>query len=419
MRTIPFFVFGLTTACSHYTNPNPQEYYVDSENGSDDNEGTISEPWQSLDAISELEFEPGDSIFIKKGTEYDGCVNLTGDGTESQPITLGVFGEGESPRLTNSDSDLCSGNVIQVRGDYHIIEDLYIHHSQPAEANVASFEDVWERGAVHVGLGHDHVIIQRNEFANTPKAIQSYSEYSLITGNYIHDPNDDEQNGFLSEPYWGPIGIQLGIGNQEVSYNTIENMVVEGGEYGADGGAFEIDDGRYHKDNIHIHHNTTYHNMGFVEISYWDDIAFMSSSNIVIEYNVSRDFQTFALWWAPTEDSRIQNNTIIRDDNDVEGNWNTVFIIDEPPSEIEINQNIVVVDNEQTHAIFSEGFNGGINDVIPTDNCYWNADGGNINLGLPSWGDGEIESNPMFSDYEGQQYSLQSNSPAANWGAVE
>ena len=96
-------------------------------------------------------------------------MNLTGDGTESQPITLGVYGDGESPRLTNSDSDLCSGNVIQVRGDYHIIEDFYIHHSQPAEANVASFEDVWERGAVHVGLGHDHVIIQRNEFANTPK----------------------------------------------------------------------------------------------------------------------------------------------------------------------------------------------------------------------------------------------------------
>ena len=115
----------------------------------------------------------------------------------------------------------------------------------------------------------------------------------------------------------------------------------------------------------------------------------------------------------------FQNNTIIRDDNDVEGNWNTVFILDEPPSEIDISQNIVVVDNEQTHSIFSEGFNGGINVVNTADNCYWNADGGSINLGLPSWGDGEIESNPLFTDYEGQQYSLQSNSPAANWGAVE
>ena len=327
--------------------------------------------------------------------------------------------EREAPRLTNSDSDLCSGNVIQVRGDYHIIQDLYIHHSQPAEANVASFEDVWERGAVHVGLGHDHVIIQRNEFANTPKAIQSYSEYSLITGNYIHDPNEDEQNGFLSEPYWGPIGIQLGIGNQEVSYNTIENMVVEGGEYGADGVHLKSMMVAITKTTSTFTTTPRTTTWDLSKSAYWDDIAFMSSNNIVIEYNVSRDFQTFALWWAPTEDSIIQNNTIIRDDNDVEGNWNTVFILDEPPSEIDITQNIVVVDNEQTHAIFSEGFNGGINDVNTADNCYWNVDGWDINLGLPSWGDGEIESNPMFTDYEGQQYSLQSNSPAANWGAVE
>ena len=347
---------------------------------------TISAPWQSLESISELEFEPGDSIFIKRDTEYDGCVNLAGDGTESQPITLGVYGDGESPRLTNSDSNLCSGNVIQVRGDYHIIEDLYIHHSQPAEANVASFEDVWERGAVHVGLGHDHVIIQRNEFANIPKAIQSYSEYSLITSNYIHDPNDDEQNGFFIGTVLGTGLDQLGIGNQEVSYNTIENMVVEGGEYGADGGVFEIDDGRYHKDNIHIHHNTTYHNMGFVEISYWDDIRFMSSNNIVIEYNVSRDFQTFALWWISLQKTASSKTTPSFEMTTMWRVTGTQYSSSTNHHlKIDITQNIVVVDNEQTHAIFSEGFNGGINDVNTSDNCYWNADGGNINLGLPSW----------------------------------
>ena len=48
MRSIPFLILGLTTACSQYTNPNPQEYYVDSENGSDDNEVMINAPWQSL-----------------------------------------------------------------------------------------------------------------------------------------------------------------------------------------------------------------------------------------------------------------------------------------------------------------------------------------------------------------------------------
>ena len=129
--------------------------------------------------------------------------------------------------------------------------------------------------SLHVGLGHDHVIIRNNEFSHIAKAIQSYSEYSLITNNYIHDTNELQQEGFLSIPYWGPIGIQLGIGNQEISYNTIENMYVEGGEWGGDGGAIEIDDGRNHKDNIYIHHNQTKHNMGFLEISWYDDIKRM------------------------------------------------------------------------------------------------------------------------------------------------
>ena len=120
----------------------------------------------------------------------------------------------------------------------------------------------------------------------------------------------DQENGFLQNPYWGPIGIQLGIGNQEVSHNRIENMYAEGGAFVADGGAIEIDDGRNHNDNIHIHHNTTYHNMGFTEISYWDDIAFRESNNIVIEYNLSRDYQSFLLWWAPTHNSLVKNNTI-------------------------------------------------------------------------------------------------------------
>lgn len=43
---------------------------------------------------------------------------------------------------------------------------------------------------------------------------------------------------------WGPIGIRLGMGNQEVSWNEIRNYHSMGGEWGGDGGAIEIDDGR-------------------------------------------------------------------------------------------------------------------------------------------------------------------------------
>lgn len=395
-----------------------QNYYIDSGSGDDNNSG-ISEnnPWKSLDKASGISFQPGDQIFFKRGSSYEGTVTIKGDGTESHPITISAYGTGHAPKFTSEGYFHNNGNAMRIRGDYHIVENLYFHHCAPAPGGGVSFEQIWTVGALHVSFGNDHVIIRNNEFANNPKAIQSYSEYSLITENYIHDVNDIQAGGWLSEPYWGPIGIQLGIGNQEVSYNTIENMYVIGGEWGGDGGAFEIDDGRNHKDNIHIHHNTTFHNMGFLEISYWDDISKMSSNNIVIDHNVSRDYQDFVLWWAPTSNSRIEGNTIIRTDNQYTGPFDGVFIIDAPPADISITKNIIVSDNDLTEAIFVENFDGGVNDATRSNNAYWDVVDGIVNLGLP-FGPGEIEGDPLFVDWEGGDYHLQPGSPAAGWGAL-
>jgi len=394
-----------------------QNYYIDSGSGDDNNLGTSkTTPWKTLDKVSGMTFQPGDTILFKRGSSYEGSVTIQGDGTASHPITIAAYGSGNAPSFSNPRNSINNGNAMRIRGDYHIVENLYFHHCAPAVGGAVSFEQIWAVGALHVGLGNDHVIIRNNEFANNPKAIQSYSQYSLITKNYIHDINDSQAAGWLSEPYWGPIGIQLGIGNQEISFNTIENMFASGGEWGGDGGAIEIDDGRNHKDNIHIHHNTTYHNMGFLEISYWHDIAMMSSSNISIDHNVSRDYQDFVFWWAPTTNSVIQNNTIIRTDNQYTGPFDGVFFIDAPPAEIAISKNIVVTDNDLTEAIFIEGFDGGVKDVVHTFNCYWNVIDENVNLGLP-FGVGEIVADPLFVDFEGGDYHLQPDSPASGWGA--
>jgi len=394
-----------------------QNYYIDSGSGDDNNSGTDeNSPWKTLGKVSGMIFQPGDNIYFKRGSSYEGCVTINGDGTEHNPITVSAYGTGSAPSFTNPDFYDSFGNALRIRGDYHILENLYFHHTAPAPID-AGFEVVWSTGAVHVSLGNDHVTIRNNEFANTPKSIQSYSEFSLIQNNYIHDPNMDQANGFLSYPNWGPIGIHIGIGNQEISNNTIENLFIVGGEWGGDGGAIEIDDGRNHKNNIHIHHNFTYHNMGFVEISWWDDAVRMVSKNIMIDHNISRDFQHFVLWWAPTMNSKIQSNTIIRIDNEFTGPFDGVFFFDAPPADIKLTKNIVITDNDLTEAVFVEGFDGGVNDVIHTDNCYWVIGDGNLNLGQ-SFGPGEIETNPLFVDWEGDDYHLQPDSPCEGWGAL-
>ena len=388
------------------------EYYVDSTNGDDDNSGTSEDaPWKTLDKVSSMTFNPGDSIFFKRGSSYSGCVTINGDGTAGNPITVGAYGSGDAPSFTNPDKRDNNGNAMRIRGDYHIVENLNFHHTAPAPTG-ASFFKVWASGALHVSLGNDHVIIRNNEFAHNAKAIQSHSEYSLITNNYIHDVNDLQQDGFLSFPYWGPIGIHLGIGNQEISYNIIENMYVEGGGWGGDGGAIEIDDGRNHKDNIYIHHNQTRHNMGFLEISWEHDLKRMPTSNVVIEHNVSRDYQDFVFWWADDSLSRINNNTIIRTDF-VEGMAeDTVFVLD--GQNIAVSNNIIVVRDDMWSPVFR---GDGIESAIHTNNCYWNIDDGTVDLGVDV-GTGEFTTDPLFVDFEGGNYHLQPGSPALGLGAL-
>jgi hypothetical protein len=388
-------------------------YYIDGVNGSDENSGTSeSSPWKSISKVSSMTFQPGDYIYFKRGSSYSGCVTINGDGTADMPITVSAYGEGDAPRFTNPEYNISNGNALRVRGDYQIIENLYFHHCAPAPER-SPFEVVWSVGALHISLGNDHVTIRNNEFSHNAKAIQSYSENSLITKNYIHDGNELQQDGFLSSPYWGPIGIHLGIGNQEVSYNTIENMYVEGGQWGGDGGAIEIDDGRNLKDNFYIHHNKTKHNMGFLEISWNDDIEKKPTSNIIIEYNISRDYQDFIYWWAENSSSRISNNTIIRTDHLKGMASDEVFLLD--GQNINIKNNIIVIRDGMWNPVFR---GEEIESAVHTDNCYWNADNGKVNLGLP-FGAGEIEADPLFVDYAGGDYHLQPDSPASGWGALD
>ena len=117
--------------------------------------------------------------------------------------------------------------------------------------------------------------------------IQSYGEYNLFTENYIHDCNR-----FLSSPDCGLVGIMVETSNHEISYNRIINYTNSGGTYGVDGGAIEIDNGDFKKENIDIHHNWSVGNEGFLDIISWEDLSVITK-NVRVAYSVSDDLQQF------------------------------------------------------------------------------------------------------------------------------
>lgn len=75
-------------------------YYVDSENGSDTNNGTSeATAFETIEKINSIEFQPGDQILFKCGGTWTGALMPKGSGEEGNPITIGSYGEGPKPVL--------------------------------------------------------------------------------------------------------------------------------------------------------------------------------------------------------------------------------------------------------------------------------------------------------------------------------
>ncbi len=306
-----------------------------------------------------------------------------------------------------------------IRGIYMQIENLLFHHSVAELSGSLGFLIMWELGAIYIDKEAEHCIIRNNEIVDCGVGIKSYGHYSLITNNYIHDCNR-----ILKEWSWGPLAIWISGDYQEVSYNRIMNYRATDprinwgpGGYGggADGGAIEIDDGRFPKSNIEIHHNYTRGNQGFIEVTWTDVVQNPPYVGFSIHHNISDDYQQFIAMWCGSG-FKIENNTIIRRRVN-ENEWG-VFNITEYHSKNLIRNNIVVVENDVV--IFNLGqMRNAQPDNIISNNLYFAPDGA-LNMGLEGPGENASIANPMFLDYSGKgkptDFMLNAYSPAINNG---
>lgn len=290
-------------------------YYIDSISGSDKNSGRSGTfPWKSHTKVNSLKLKPGDIVYFKKGSTFSGPIKLSQSGTKKRRIKLTSYGKGERPKFTNPKDSNMNGNCIRISGSYVIIDGLHFHDT-PGTRNARRISSLFLMGAIYNMHGAMHNVIRNNVFMKCTKAIQSTGEYTLITKNYMDGPSHQLWITKNKKSSWGPMGIQLGIGNQEVSYNTIKNYLTLDSPYGSDGGAIELDDGRYHKDNFYIHHNFSEGNAGFIESS-WnaDNNPFVQEvHNLRVSFNICHDGQAWLYMWAPCHDTYFDNNTIIRD----------------------------------------------------------------------------------------------------------
>ena len=301
----------LTVSYALIANCSAADYYIDSVGGLDRNSGrSKSSPWKSHMKAESAKLSAGDVVHFKKGSAFSGNIEISESGTATKPIRLTSYGTGELPKFTNPTTRDASGNAILLRGDYIIVENLHFYDT-PGE-HVSGMLIMTRLAALRIDRGADHCIIRKNEFIKTGQGIMSAGEHTLITKNYLDGPSYALWR--TSESSWGPMGIHLNIGNQEVSYNTIKNFGTKDSPWGSDGGAIEIDSGRNHKKNIYIHHNYSEGNAGFLESS-WDYDWPQYRQEIHdwrVSFNVCYDGQSWLFMLAPCTGIYFDNNTIAR-----------------------------------------------------------------------------------------------------------
>ena len=379
-------------------------YYIDSQKGDDANSGrSMRASWRSLQKLQEIPFQPGDQILFAKKSVFQGGILFESSGSAEEPIVIGSYGEGAAPSFSNSDQNELNGNVFQISGSHTVIDGLSFIAC--ADANSKSGKEVLEAGAIFTRKGADYITITNCEFIDCPIGVNITGQHSLITRSTFRDCNR-----FLDAPNWGPLGIVVANAYNEISYNTCSNYVNVGGAYGADGGFIELDD-RYFGTQVHdikIHHNKSFDNMGFLEIE-----TNVAGDNIDVYYNLSDDHQQFIFYWGGNN-SRIENNTVIRSKPSLNGAVNTVFTM--RAGNFTVRNNIFVVANGIQVFVTAPYDIGNYDSVIREHNLYYCSDGSTDDPCGKPLGTGEMIADPLFVNSAEGDYRLASGSPAIDSG---
>ena len=109
--TILLVFLSLATFSANATN-----YYISNSSGNDSNDGSLQNPWKTINKLSSHSFQLGDQILFKRGDTFTGSVTFTIQGTPTLPIIIDVYGTGNKPHFTGSSSEQAVFKMVDCKG---------------------------------------------------------------------------------------------------------------------------------------------------------------------------------------------------------------------------------------------------------------------------------------------------------------
>ncbi len=229
---------------------NSQNYYVDSFNGKDVNNGLSADsPWRTIQKAAEL-VKPGDTCFVLPGN-YFGRVQIDESGTSGAPIVFKSLGEGTVTAgfsLNNVDyvhvigfeiTNVPSGHWkdekgINVLGSFCEIRENYIHDNFHEGIRLGTSDDlnsatncivkdnlIIRCGQAGMEINGSSNLIENNDISGTVQwkisnpsrkldadGLRFFGTGHVFRGNYIHDiylDDPENENAHVDAiQTWGP-----------------------------------------------------------------------------------------------------------------------------------------------------------------------------------------------------------------------
>jgi hypothetical protein len=248
-----------------------KNYYVDpSSTGS--NQGTLSDPWKSIDDIPWAinYYSPGDTIFFKRGQEYMGTMSMNSSGSSSAPIVLMPYGSGNAPVFKYSAghfTDPLVYNRVMIRlnqCNYIVIDgfemtDYTIPNDHSVSANVGYGVYIY-KGPGNNGSNN---IVKNCKITRLGSGVCiDGGSYNTVTNCTIGDLRMILNTPDVEWDDFGAMGIMVGGSDNTITHNQIHECYGNSYDYQIDGGAIEMYGA---VSNNKILYNTASENIGFME----------------------------------------------------------------------------------------------------------------------------------------------------------
>ena len=196
------------------------QYYISSSTGSDANIGTESEPWQTLEKISNTVLSPGDTVYFKRGDSFFGHFEVNGSGSQSNPLVITAYGVGNKPIISGEVGQSGGGDfreaILINNNDNITFDGLEIqNHRSVSRAGVSDLESF----GIYVINDSNYEVMNNFTFRNM--------NFKNVYALYGVDPSDQDTfnqfkvSGLTFSSPWG------NKSNNNNLQNHINNILIE------------------------------------------------------------------------------------------------------------------------------------------------------------------------------------------------